>query len=174
MSLPDDVLRDAVLKTLADDVLDALKGSRTALRNVMETLKIRSLTAELPDGTKVAILSLGGGDDKPRITDPARFLAWVREAHPAETETVVRDSYRETLLRDMAKAGRAVDPKTGELVPGIEFEKTGTYVTPSFSKTGPGGREMIRRAWRDGKVSPLDGLGLPAVAAAPAEAPDAA
>jgi hypothetical protein len=161
MGLPEDALRDVTLKTLADDVTEAIKTGRSDLKTVMQDMGIKSLSARLPDGTQVATLTLAGGQEAPRITDPAKFLAWVQQAHPGETETIVRPGYTEALLKAMKESGRAVDPRTGEVVPGVEFAATEPYITPSFSKTGRGGREAIRRAWRVGAISLPSLLGLP-------------
>jgi hypothetical protein len=173
VSLPEDALRDVTLKTLADDVTEAITAGRAVLKAVMAEQGIKSLSAKLPDGTPVATLTLAGGNSTPRITDEAKFLAWVAEVHPTETETIVRPGYTEALLKAMKETGRAVDPKTGEVVPGVEFADTKPYITPSFSKTGVGGRELIRRAWRDGAISLPSLLELPS-GSEDGGAPDAA
>ena len=162
MSLPDDALRTAVLKTLADDVEAALKDGKTVLEALMDGMGVKSLTAKLPDGTEVGTVTRAGGKTSPRITDPGKFLAWVSEVHPSETEVVVRDGYRKVLLESMAKAGRAVDPHTGEAVPGVEFAETTAYLSVTFARGDVPGREHIRRAWRDGVISVPDMLALPA------------
>ena len=162
MSLGDDGLRIAVLKTLADDVAAVLTGDKDDLKAVMSDQGIKALSAKLPDGTPVATLTLAGGQSSPRVTDPGKFLAWVKQAHPTETEVIVRPDYQKTLLDGMKQAGKPVDPRTGEIVPGVEFEDTTPYLTPSFSKGDVPGREHIRRAWRDGVIALPDLLALPA------------
>jgi hypothetical protein len=171
MGLPEDALCDVTLKTLADDVEMAIRDGRTVLKEVMNGQGIKSLSAKLPDGTPVATLSYVAGTPSPRITDPAKFLAWVQEAHPTETEVIVRPGYTETLLKAMKDSGRAVDPRTGEVVPGVEFSRGEPYIRPTFTRTGPGGKELIRRAWRDGAIQIPSLLGLPA---GNGDAPDAA
>jgi hypothetical protein len=161
VSLAEDALRDAILKTLADDVEAALVKGRASLKAAMAAGKIKSLSAELPDGTPVATLTLAGGRKAPRVVSEARFLAWVQAEHPTEVETVVRPDYQKTLLEGIAQAGRVVDPKTGNAVDGVEFCDTTPYVTPSFAKGDIPGREHIRRAWRDGAISLPSLLGLP-------------
>lgn len=162
LSLAEQALRDAILKTLADDVEAAITEGRSSLKAAMATAKIKSLSAELPDGTPVATLTLAGGRKAPRVTNPAKFLAWVMAEHPTEVETVVRDDYRKTLLDGIAKAGRVVDPRTGAPVDGVEFCDTTPYVTPSFARGDIPGRERIRRAWRDGVIALPPLLELPA------------
>jgi hypothetical protein len=162
MSLADDALRDVVMKTLADDIEEAIKKGRSDLGPGMRAQKIKTLIAELPDGTEVATLSYVGSRDAPRITDPAKFLAWVAANRPGEIETRVRESYQEALLKAISAAGRPVDPQTGEVVPGVEFGPTTPYVTPSFAKGETPGRERIRQAWRAGDIDLREMLALPA------------
>jgi hypothetical protein len=171
VNLADAALRDAILKVLADAVMTALKDGRAELREVMTGNGIRSLTATLPDGTTVATVTLAGGQPAPRVTSQRKFLDWVTETHPSQTETVVRPGYQEQLLKAIAKAGRAVDPGTGEVVPGVEFAAGDPYVTTRFTGGGMTGRDLVRRAWRERQVDPLAGL---AALPAPQEAPDAA
>lgn len=161
MSLADDALRDVILKTLADDIETALTEGRGMLKAAMGAAKIKSLAAELPDGTPVATVTLAGGRKAPRVVNEDKFLAWVIAEHPTEVETVVRKGYTEKLLKDIAQAGRVLDPKTGNAVDGVEFCDTTPYVTPSFAKGDVPGREHIRRAWRDGAISLPSLLGLP-------------
>lgn len=162
MSFADDALRTAVLKTLADDVGDAIKGGKTGLLGVMQEAGIEKLAARLPDGTKVASLPVVGGEETPRVTDPAALLAWVTANRPDQTEVVVRSSYIESLLKEAKLAGRALDRKSGDIIPGITFEPTTAYVKVDFTEGDIDGREHVRRAWRSGAVSLPSVLALPA------------
>jgi hypothetical protein len=162
VSLADDALRTAVLKTVADDIGDAITTGKDGLRTVMQDTGIEKLAARLPDGTKVASLPLVGGEPSPRITDVAAFEAWVKANRPDETEVIIRDSYKNAVLAAAKTAGRAVDPASGEVIPGITFEPTTPYVKVDFAAGDIGGREHIRRAWRDGVISLPQVLELPA------------
>ena len=162
MSIAEDALRTAVLKTLADDVGDAITGGKKSLLGVMQDTGIEKMAARLPDGTKVASLPVVGGEPAPRVTDPAAFEAWVREHRPDQTEVIVRPSYIESVLSEAKKAGRALDRKSGDVIPGITFEPTTAYVKVDFATGDIDGREHIRRAWRDGVVSIPSALALPA------------
>jgi hypothetical protein len=162
MSLASDALRTAVLKTLADDVDDAVTGGKGNLAAIMKELGIKSLTAKLDDGTEVATLTLAGGASSPRVANPREFLAWVQETHPGETEVVVRDGYKKKLLDLAKKEGRAVDPVSGEVVPGIEFSPGSQYVSVSFAKGRIPGRDAIRDAWANGGIDLREMIALPA------------
>ena len=162
MSLREDALRTAVLKTLADDVTDAIGTAKDGIREPMLDAGIKSLSAKLADGTEVASLTLAGGGAVPRITDPDAFLRWVQANHPGETETVVREGYRKKILDAAKREGRAVDPVSGEVIPGIEFTAGTPYVSVAFAKGHTPGREAIRAAWVAGEIDLRELVALPA------------
>lgn len=164
MKLSDLALRVAALKTLADDVSAALTAAKAALLESMDEAGADRTSAKLPSGTKVASLPLAGGEPKAKVTDPVVLLAWAREAHPEEIVTTVNPEFVKKLLDASNADGRAVDPSTGEVVPGIEFRLSSPYVSVNFARTTPdgGGRDAIRAAWRGGELSISDMLALPA------------
>lgn len=163
MTLPLDALRCAALKTLADDVGEALTASKTALKDGMAAVGADRVTARLPDGTKVASLPLAGGESRARVTGAAAFLAWVTANRPDMLDTVVRPAYVKAVLDQANTAGAAVDTGSGEVIPGVTFEPTTQYVAVSFAKgtqPGDGGREAIRAAWRTGELDVRDLLAI--------------
>jgi hypothetical protein len=162
MTIADDALRTAVLKTLADDVGDTIKGGKAGLLGAMQDQGIEKMAARLPDGTKAASLTVVGGEESPRVADPAALLAWVQANRPDQTEVIVRPSYVEAVLNDARKAGRPLDRKSGDVIPGIAFEPTTAYVKVDFATGDIDGREHVRRAWRSGAVSLPSVLALPA------------
>jgi hypothetical protein len=162
MSLREDALKVAVLKTLGDDVGDSLTGRKKDLLDELQAIGAERLSVRLPDGTKVASLPVVGGESSPRITDVAAFEEWVKKHRPDETMIVIRASYKEAVLKAAKVAGRAVDRKTGDVIPGITFEPTSPYVKVDFAAGDVDGRELIRRAWRNGTVSLPEVLALEA------------
>lgn len=164
MKLSDLALRIAALKTLADDVSDAIAGAKTALEKAMQDAGADRTAAKLPDGTKVASLPLAGGEAKARVTDPAALLAWVQKVHPEEVIQSVNPEYVKKLLAAADANGAAVD-SGGEVVPGIEFKPTTPYVSVNFTRgvtPGRTGRGLIREAWHTGQLEVRDLLALPA------------
>lgn len=156
-------LRAAILKTVADDVEAVLAPGKDAVRDEMVDAGVEKIGATLPDGTKVASLSLCGGESAPRVTDPAAFQAWVEANRPGEIVSSVRESYVKAVLDEAKKAGRAVDRASGEVIPGITFGPTTPYVRLTFTRGDLDGRELIRRAHRRGDLNMLDSvLALPA------------
>lgn len=151
MNLSHAALRTAVLKALADEIGNAQLAAKAEARDGFEETGTTQAPAVLPDGTKVATVSLAGGDGQTAtVTDEGAFLAWVARVHPGETETIVRPSYRKKLL-DAAKAsGHAIDPVTGEAIPGITFRDSSPYVSVRFR---PGGADAIADAWAAGQLA---------------------
>lgn len=165
MNLRDFALRAAVLKALADRVEAALKDAKAALKGGMEGSGADRVSAALPDGTKVASLPLAGGGMKPKVTDPDAFALWVARNYPGEMVPAVRPSYVDAVLKRAADDGVAVDPATGEAIPGVAFVEATTYVSVNFAKgsaPGKGGRDAIRDAWQSGELDVREMLSLPA------------
>jgi hypothetical protein len=165
VSRAQDALRAAILKTLADDVGDEITAVKASVVEALQEADIERMSVRLPDGTKVASMPLVGGEEGPRITDPVKFIAWVKQAHPSAIEETVRDGYKKQLMDAMRKAGRPVDPATGEMVPGVAFLPTTKYTRVDFTDGDISGRERIRRAWRDGVISLPEVLGAVALPA---------
>ena len=165
MSLPQDAIRTAALKTLADDVRTTLDQGKAGLLEVMAEQGITGLAARLPDGTKVASLPYVGGEDRAQVVDEAALVAWMETNRPGE---IIKNVRKETLkaVLDAANAiGRAVDPVTGEAIPGIGFGPSTPYTQVNFvhgKEPGEDGRALIREAWRTGALDVRDLLALPA------------
>lgn len=147
-------LQVAVLKVLADAITERITVLKEDVKGTFADTGADRTVAELPDGTRAATVSLdGAGRQSASVTDPGALLDWVTAHHPDETETVIRGSYLEKLL-DTAKAeGRAIDPLTGELVPGITVKDRTPFISVRFK---PGGREAIIAAWRAGQLTGID------------------
>lgn len=165
MSLPQDAIRTAALKTLADDVKATLDQGKAGLLEVMAEQGITGLAARLPDGTKVASLPYVGGEDRAQVVDESALVAWVEKNLPG---AIVKTVCKQTLksLLDTANAeGRAVDLVTGEEIPGIAFGPSTPYTQVNFERgkePGEDGRALIREAWRTGALDVRDLLALPA------------
>ena len=167
MNLKDITLPAVVLKVLADEIGNRLTAVKDAAKEGFAETGTTQAVPELPDGTKVATVSLAGGSTKSAsVSEPNTLLEWVLQHHPGETETVIRDSYLKKLL-DTAKAeGRAIDPLTGELVPGITVRDSVPYVSVRMK---PGGKDAIIAAWRAGQLTGID-LVAPEAIEGPGEA----
>lgn len=152
---------EAALKTLADAIADRLKEVKADMQQALDTSGATRVDAKLPDGTKVATISMTSPKPAAVVTDPDLFLKWVRENSPANITsrlvTEVRPAYTTALLAEMTAAGIAevANRETGvvEEVPGVEIKATRSR---SHSvRPVDGGREAIAEAWRSGALAHL-------------------
>lgn len=146
-------LRLAVLQALADRIKQVNDGTRDELLGRMNEVGAEKARAELPDGTRVASVTVAGAGKKAKakVTDPAAFLAHVKATRPDEVVETVRDSYRRALL-DQAETN-------GEDIPGVELVDPAPYLSCRPAKDG---KDAIAAAWASGALSLPDVLALPA------------
>ena len=162
MNMQQLALEEAALKTLADAITDRLKNVKAQMQDALTTTGASRVDATLPDGTKVATISMTSPKPAAVVTDPDAFLAWVRKNSPANVTTrivaEVRPAYTTALLAEMTAAGVAevADRDTGvvEDVPGVEIRATRSR-THSVRPVD-GGRQAIAEAWRSGALAHLD------------------
>jgi hypothetical protein len=145
VNLRESSLQAVVLKVLADEVTTRLTITKMAAEQAFGDAGATQAVAQLPDGTKVATVSLAGGDGvSASVTDEGAFLAWVIANHPGETQVVVRDASKKKFL-DAAK--------TGEKIPGITAKDSKPYVSIRFK---PGGADAVADAWLAGDLTAID------------------
>jgi len=164
MSLKDAAGRAAVLQALHDAIgaeLKAAKAEQTAgLKTARQETGARQISADLPDGTSVARVTLVSPDPAATVVDEQAFTAWVREHRPdqirREFVTTVREAYVKALLAEMTAAGvpQWCDQETGEVhaVPGIRMQPRAAYVRTTWEKQG---RERVAEAWQAGELTHL-------------------
>lgn len=156
MKLPGWALQAAVLKTLADEIETRLILVKEATKDAFTETGATQTLATLPDGTKVATVSLAGGGSKTaNVTNEREFTDWVRENYPEEIVEVVRDNAKKKLL-DRAKAlGAPVDEATGEVIPGVTVGDSRPFVSVRFKA---GGKDAVVRAWQEGALKDIEVL----------------
>lgn len=160
--------RVAVLATLADKVKATLSEARQEQAKLLLELGASQVRVTLNDGTKIATVSLVDGRASARVADEPDFIAWVSANHPEHIEQVpatvrVNPAYRDQLLSDACGTGQAVDLETGQLVAGIGVTVGQPYVVAKKDA------KAIERAWRDGRINPLDYVELPQIEARDAD-----
>lgn len=163
MSLKILTARTAVLKALRDAIDAELSGSRAdvldGLLDAKASLGVKSVDVTLPDGTKVASVTLTEPKGRIAVTNDEAFARYVLDRWPDEVAMTVRSAWQKKLLARLKDAGDGdvVDPETGELVDGV------TAYPPadpsSFSlRYADGGRERIADAYRNGQLGELADL----------------
>lgn len=151
---PRDLAAALAVTTVIADAAKARKDEiRAALAAALDDVGADSVRAELPDGARVAKSTLITPNPKPAVFDEAALAAWVETFRPDEIIRTVRDSYKRVILERLASTpdGTAIDPDTGEVVPGVRFTTGATYISTRFEKDG---RDAIVAAIRDGIIEP--------------------
>ena len=147
-------MQAAVLKALLDEISARLDVVKRQTEEAFTETGATQAVPELPDGTKLATVSLaGGGGTSAYVDSDNELLAWVLKEHPDQVELVIRDGYRKALLDTAKKEGQPIDPSTGETVPGIAVKPSKPYVSIRFK---PGGKEAVAAAWRAGELAGVD------------------
>jgi hypothetical protein len=146
-------VRVAALKALHDKVREAYNQARADA--VAALSPGDRLHAALPDGADIGTVSVVGGKTTAKVTNPAALLEWVTVNAPDEVETVarVRESYVGALLARCENVdGAAMHAKTGELLPGVAFQRGDNYtrVTQTTDQLA-----AFVKAWAGGDLPPL-------------------
>lgn len=150
---PREIARALAVTAVIADAAKARKDElRADLAHALDALGADSAKADLPDGTNVAKASLVAGKPRAAVVDEDAMTGWVAENHPTEVVFRVRDTYRKVVLDRLIPGpdGAAVDPYTGEIVPGVRFSNPAPYVSLRFDRDG---RDHVIDALRQGAVS---------------------
>jgi hypothetical protein len=152
MTPRDLALRLAVVTVLQDRVAEERELLRAAIVAALDNVGADSVRAELQDGTRVAKAGITVPKPSARVTDPQALTEWASQAHPTEVVWRVRESFQKGLLDRLKPGpdGHAVDPDTGEVIPGVTFVERDRYPSLRFESDG---RERIAAALSDGSLS---------------------
>ena len=151
----------AVLKYLAET---QIAGQRAVVSD--EALKAMPATTRLPvmlGGELIASVSVPNPSKRCKVTNAAKFLAWVQENRPDEVEDIptIRTSYADAVKRSVAEHGGLLDKESGVVtpVPGLEAYTGDPYIRIELED---GAGAAIGRAHRDGGLDLSTMLALPA------------
>lgn len=169
MSLKEDVLAAALVKLIKERVAEAEQSGRAdllaQLAKAYEAMGVKSVSVELPDGTKVGTITLTAPRQGVHIDD-ASFLRWVKAKHPDEVVIAVRESFRRAVAARLKIVGdEVIDKTTGEVMPWASVRPAADQPTSFSVRFANGGREAVEEAWRDGRLDPLAHLAAPALPA---------
>lgn len=154
-----DITRDlAVIKVLSERLRDAKALLEAQARDLMEPSDRNAVKV---DGELVGTVTLVNGRSTARVTNEPALLAWVRTNHPTEVYTVeaVRPSFLAKLLDAARTDGAAVDPASGEVIPGIDVTQGNPY--PMVRLTADADA-VVSVAWQAGRL-PLPASFLPSL-----------
>jgi hypothetical protein len=148
VSIEDLARRAVVERVVADKVKASQADTKAALMDAMEVGDRK--VAKIGD-TSVGYVIITKGRQTWRVSDPAALLAWVKANMPTEvvvTESV-RESYVTALLNGAKAAGAPVDPRTGEVVPGIEVAEGDPYASVRPNEAA---EVAVAEAWNSGEL----------------------
>ena len=182
MSIKQENLRIALIKTFADALADFMKDARADhLEQLLEKFNeegTKSFAVTLPDGTKVGNITLPEGKPTDQTVDEAALYEWAEENGGIDVEVIPATEAREvkkvraSWLADKIKNaiegddGELIDVETGEPIPGVKRVpgKAPSSFTITYAKDG---REKIAMAYRRGLLNDLAaGSALPQIEAA--------
>ncbi|MFF2650551.1 hypothetical protein [Streptomyces sp. NPDC058045] len=162
MNLKEAAAREAVLKTLLDEVKDAYNTARGETQQLLNAAAAetgtRQVAVDLSGVGDIATVSLSSGSAEARVSDLEAFTAWVRENYSTEIErkfvTSVRQAFTDRVLGAMTAAGGTewADPETGVIheVPGVTIAPARSRThNVRFKKTG---RQAVMNAWRTSQL----------------------
>lgn len=172
------VLRKALMDFLKAD-LDADRTDHTFdLVKRYEDDGVKSMDVKLPDGSKIAAISLSVPSKSTEVVDDEALVKWACEnagwllkdhiipavpeqvipAQAERTEKVLDTEALTEFLKAVkpveASGGPVVDPDTGSIVDGIVYTPEGKPRSFSVRYTTDG-REEVVRAWRTGLLEHL-------------------
>ncbi len=152
--------RVAVQAALAKWMEDRLKIVRkelaTEAKDAMDAGDRKK--AVLDDGTVIGSVSISDPKWLPKVVNMEALFEWVEKNAPHNIETPpapeprVRPAYVEALLKSavyVATAGVAIHPDTGEVLPGIEFQRRSSNATVTITDDQS---EAIQAALADGRL----------------------
>lgn len=124
-----DVVRNVLIW---EQVRDAAQARAAEYRKMLQADAVAELeeqgtvpTWRMPD---IATVSLPVSREKPVVTDETALLEWVKRQYPTEVETLTRVRRGFLSVVDskvVVDDGQAVDPQTGEIVPGMSVREGG-------------------------------------------------
>jgi hypothetical protein len=155
MTTPELARTVAALKAVGEILSGQQTAERAALLDALSEAGIKQQEVTLPDGSKLASISVAAGRTTARVADQEAFLEWVFENHPTQIETLkttrVRPAYERSVLESAKKAGEPID-STGEVVPGIEVGDGEPYLV---TKLADGAHQRVLSAIQAGSIQPL-------------------
>lgn len=121
------------LSVFRDSVDAEIKRLKATVLDQLEEQGADGAPIRLPSGDKIgkASITYKGSESLAVVAHEPAFIEWVASTYPTETETVTRvyGAFQSLLLNRLEDDGNggAVDPQTGEVVPGVGWAtKAGT------------------------------------------------
>lgn len=136
-------------------IVDAAKEAKERLRrefaSALDEVGADAAKAMLA-GEEIAKVSLINPKTSAQVLNESSFISWVKTNWEYEIVESVRDSFRKHILESVENVdGKAIYPRTGEVLDFIHFNSREPYIATRFKD---GGREALIEAFRAGVLSP--------------------
>ena len=138
-------------------IADAAKEAKDRLRRefaaALDEVGADAAKATL-EGEEIAKVSLIHPKTSAEVLNDKAFVDWVRSNWEYEIVETVRDSFKKHILEAVENVdGRAIYPRTGEVLEFISFNSRDPYISTRFKD---GGRAALLEAFRVGVLSPSE------------------
>ena len=138
-------------------IADAAKEAKDRLRRefaaALEEVGADAAKAVL-EGEEIAKVSLIHPKTSAEVLSEKAFVEWVKSNWEHEIVETVRESFRKHILDSVEEVdGKAIYPRTGEVLDFIHFNSRDPYISTRFKD---GGREALLDAFRAGALSPSE------------------
>ena len=138
-------------------IADAAKEAKDRLRRefaaALDEVGADAAKAVL-EGEEIARVSLIHPKTSVEVLNEKAFTDWVKSNWEYEIIETVRESFRKHILDSVQNVdGKAIYPRTGELLDFISFSSRDPYISTRFKD---GGRQALLEAFRAGSLSPTE------------------
>ncbi len=138
-------------------IADAAKEAKDRLRRefaaALDEVGADAAKAVL-EGEEIAKVSLIHPKTSAEVLNDKAFVDWVRSNWEYEIIETVRDSFKKHILESVANVdGKAIYPRTGEVLEFISFNSRDPYISTRFKD---GGRAALLEAFRAGALNPSE------------------
>ncbi|MFM9099222.1 MAG: hypothetical protein ACKOOJ_02755 [Actinomycetota bacterium] len=153
MNLRELAFQLSAITLIADAAKEAKERLRREFATALEEVGADAAKAMLA-GEEIAKVSLVHPKTSAQVISESAFISWVKSNWEYEIVESVRDSFRKHILENVENVdGKAIYPRTGEVLEFIHFNSRDPYIATRFID---GGREDLIEAFRAGELSPSD------------------
>lgn len=153
MNLRELAFQLSAITLIADAAKEAKDRLRREFAEALEAVGADAAKAVL-EGEEIAKVSLIQPKTSAEVLSEKAFVEWVRANWDYEIVETVRESFRKHILDAVENVnGKAIYPRTGEVLDFISFNSRDPYISTRFKD---GGREALLGAFRTGSLTPSE------------------
>lgn len=151
MNLRELAFQLSAITVIADAAKEAKDRLRREFAKALEEVGADAAKAVL-EGEEIAKVSLIHPRTTASVVNEKAMVDWVKSNWEFEIVESVRESFRKHLLESIENVnGKAIYPRTGEVLDFISFQSRDPYISTRFTEDG---RDLLAEAFRSGSVNP--------------------